>query len=225
MERKAIEFYVNSLHVRALAGLYRNQHSVNSVKKFERRNVLIKFFKRIWLPKCRSRQLLRKVLERCSQRNETQDRSRFQKQFDILKNSISTWKKRVYEKQMLLKTYMALNHYKLTLVCKHFHALKTAPQKTMATTRLVKTLISIALQKPFTQLLSVCSAQNLRLRDWKQQRQAYICHRFISYLHTIAVKTKIAKLFVQRKYLKALQAHVFRNNYVRPLAFREHQLR
>jgi len=41
----------------------------------------------------------------------------------------------------------------------------------------------------------------------------------------MAVKTKIAKLFVQRKFLKALQTYVFKHNYVRPLAFREHQLR
>ena len=126
---------------------------------------------------------------------------------------------------MLYKTFMAVNHYKLTLMCRHFHALKNAPKKTLAVSMLVQSLVHFGLQRPFDQLLKVCAAQNLRVREWKQQRQAYICHRFISHLHAMAVKTKIAKLFVQRKYLKALQMHVFKNNYVRPLAFREHQLR
>ena len=40
----------------------------------------------------------------------------------------------------------------------------------------------------------------------------------------MSVKSKLAKLFVQRKYLKAFQTYIFKNNYVRPLAFREHQL-
>ena len=53
------------------------------------------------------------------------------------------------EKQMLYKTYMALNHYKLTLICKHFHALRTAPQKTLAANRLVQSLVKAALQAPF----------------------------------------------------------------------------
>ena len=41
----------------------------------------------------------------------------------------------------------------------------------------------------------------------------------------MAVKSKIAKMFVQRRFLRALQRHVFKNNYLRPLAFREHHLR
>ena len=42
---------------------------------------------------------------------------------------------------MLYKTYMALNHYKLTLQCKYFHPLKVAPQKTVAVDRLVQGLL------------------------------------------------------------------------------------
>ena len=58
---------------------------------------------------------------------------------------------------MLYKTYMALNHYKLSLMCRHFHALKNAPQKTEAVNMLVQTLIGLALQRPFDQMLKVCA--------------------------------------------------------------------
>ena len=67
---------------------------------------------------------------------------------------------------MLYKTYMALNHYKLTLVCKHFAALRNAPRKTRAAEQLVETLHTIALWKPFKQMLAVCATRNLRVREW-----------------------------------------------------------
>lgn len=58
---------------------------------------------------------------------------------------------------MLYKTYLALNHYKLSLICKYFSVLKAAPRKTIAATRLVNCLQEVALQQPFTQLLRVCA--------------------------------------------------------------------
>ena len=70
MNKQAIEFYIRSLHTRALASLFQNRFRTSSCKKFERRQVLLKFFKRGWLPLARSRQLLRRVLERCQQRDE-----------------------------------------------------------------------------------------------------------------------------------------------------------
>ena len=82
----------------------------------------------------------------------------------MLYNSITTWKKRVEEKRMLYKTYMALNHYKLTLMCRHFLALKSAPQKTYAVNKLVSVLQTLALDDPFTQLMKVCATQKLRVR-------------------------------------------------------------
>ena len=74
-------------------------------------------------------------------------------------------------------------------------------------------------------MLRVCAEQNLRARELREQRQAYICQQFVAHLHAMAVKTKLAKLFVQRKYLKALQTYIFKHNYVRPLAFREYHLK
>ena len=71
LQRKAIEFYIQSLHTRALAGLYQNSHRIAVCKSFERRQALIKFFKRRWLAKCRGRQLLRRVLEVCSVREQS----------------------------------------------------------------------------------------------------------------------------------------------------------
>ena len=69
VERAAIQFYVRSLLARALASLCQNRRRLVNCKRFERRKALIKFFKRRWLPKCRSRQLLRAVLDRCVERD------------------------------------------------------------------------------------------------------------------------------------------------------------
>ena len=55
VERAAIEFYVRSLLARSLASLCQNRRRLMNCKKFERRKVLSKFFKRRWLPKCRAR--------------------------------------------------------------------------------------------------------------------------------------------------------------------------
>jgi len=94
---------------------------------------------------CRARLLLRRVLESCAERDQDQDRSRYQRQFDILKNALRTWKKRVSEKQLLYDNYMAINHYKLSLVYRHFMALKNAPTKTIAVNKLVNSLLGLAI--------------------------------------------------------------------------------
>ena len=46
---------------------------------------------------------------------------------------------------MLYKNYMAVNHYKVSLVYGHFMALKNAPIKTTAIYKLVPCLLSIAM--------------------------------------------------------------------------------
>lgn len=48
MTRQAIQFYVRSLHNRALASLYQNGIRLAKCKRFERRQALLKFFKRRW---------------------------------------------------------------------------------------------------------------------------------------------------------------------------------
>ena len=132
VERVAIQFYVRSLMARALASMCQNRIRLLNCKRFERRKVLAKFFKRRWLPKCRSRQLLRNVLVKCCERDSDQDRPRYQRQIDAVRSAIHTWRKRVEERHMLYKTYLALNHYKLSLVFRAFKALRDDPAKRRA---------------------------------------------------------------------------------------------
>lgn len=87
-----------------------------------RRQAYLKFFKRRWKPTYQKSTLLRRVLERWSDREEQQERSRYQREFDRLKLCLDRWKLRVEEKHNMIKTYMALNHYKNTLLIKSFRA-------------------------------------------------------------------------------------------------------
>ena len=94
-ERRAIQFYCYSLHTKALVGLYQNSFKLALVKKFKRRQAFLKFFKRTWAPRTRQRQLLRRVLARYALKEESQERGRYQRQFDLLKGALEKWKKRV----------------------------------------------------------------------------------------------------------------------------------
>ena len=78
-ERRALQFYCHSLHTKALVALYQNSFKLAVIKKFKRRHALLKFFKRRWVPKTRQRQLLRRVLAKCVLKEESQERSRYQR--------------------------------------------------------------------------------------------------------------------------------------------------
>jgi len=86
---------------------------------------------------------------KCSLRDQSQVRTRYQRQFDLLKSALGTWRKRVEEKQMLYKTYMAYNHYRISLIIRAFKALKNAPLKSLGAIKLMNCLGRIVLQNPF----------------------------------------------------------------------------
>ena len=76
MEKKAIEFYVRSLHSKALAGLYQNHVIGEKLMLFQRRNTFLKFFKRKWLAKTRARLLFKRIVFRAVDSYQTTGKSR-----------------------------------------------------------------------------------------------------------------------------------------------------
>ena len=50
-EKLAVQFYSHSLHTKALVGLYQNSFKLTVIKKFQRRQAFLKFFKRKWIIK------------------------------------------------------------------------------------------------------------------------------------------------------------------------------
>jgi hypothetical protein len=75
-ERVAIEYYVKSLHSKALASLYRNQVQGGKISQFIKRSTFVKYFKRRWLKKTRARLLFRKVVMKAVEGEETVGKSR-----------------------------------------------------------------------------------------------------------------------------------------------------
>lgn len=45
--------------------------------------------------------------------------------------------------------------------------------------------------------------------------------RVIKEWHKMSVQTKIANMFFKRKYLSALQTHLYQKNYINPLGYRD----
>ena len=156
-ERRAIQFYCYSLHTKALVGLYQNSFKLALVKKFKRRQAFLKFFKRAWAPKTRQRQLLRRVLARCLLKEESQERSRYQRQYDLLRSALDQWKKKVSQKHKLIHTYMALNHYKNSLILRTFYRLKGGPMRRRGFEVLNNLAKASALKPAFDQLRYVCT--------------------------------------------------------------------
>ena len=74
-----------------------------------------------------------------------------------MRGVLHTWRKRVEERHTLYKTYLALNHYKLSLVFRAFQALRDDPAKNRAAAHMMSRLQWIGLQKPFDQMLRVCA--------------------------------------------------------------------
>lgn len=84
------------------------------------------------MPKAEKCRLLRRVFDRASERDQQMERSRYQRQYDVLKARFDLWKSKVEEKNELIQQYMALSHYRVTLLVKSFKALKSVTQKNLA---------------------------------------------------------------------------------------------
>ena len=127
-ERLAVQFYSHSLHTKALVALYQNSFKLTVIKKFQRRQAFLKFFKRKWMIKTKQRQLLRDVLIKFIAKEERQEKSRYQRQLDLMQNYIQKWRKRVQKHRKLVHTSIALGHYCDSLKYQAFRALKAGPR-------------------------------------------------------------------------------------------------
>lgn len=136
-----------------------------------------------------------------------------------------TWRKVAFAKQMKIKKMMALNHFKCQMLFKYFYHLRRAPFKTRACVKLVRVLYRAGLGKPFAQMRRVYKQREGMLADVRSNHNTYVVQQIMAVWHSHAVKQKIAKMFFKRKYLSALQDHVFEQNYIRPAQLREHMLK
>ena len=90
-------------------------------------------------------------------KEESQERSRYQRQFDLLKGALEKWKKKVAQKQKLIRTYMALNHYKNSLLFRTFYRLKGAPMRRRGLEKLANLFKTSAIRPALDQLRYVCT--------------------------------------------------------------------
>jgi len=67
------------------------------------------------------------VFDRAEERAQAIEPSFYQRQYDVVKEKFDRWHQRTYEKEAMIKNYMALNHYKMTLLFKAFEKVKQVP--------------------------------------------------------------------------------------------------
>ena len=92
---------------------------------------------------------LRLVLGKISEKVELQERLRYQKEFEIVKQVLLFWRDRVNDKQKLIHHLTALNHYKQTLVSKSFITLKKLLSCSRGAKMFSKVIISSVLNPAF----------------------------------------------------------------------------
>jgi hypothetical protein len=125
------------------------------------------------------------------------------------------WKSKVAESIFIIKNYMALNHYKLTLILKAFRQLKALGLQRAA----VEMLVGMFRQRMETALGSIAQAtskQALVCDEYRDYRSRVLQSAVLREWHSHTVKHKIAKMFFKRKYLRAFSDLVFATQHQRP---------
>ena len=134
----------------------------------------------------------------------------------MIKRRFDLWKSRVAESILLIKNYMALNHYKLTLTVKAFHQLKASRYQRLAL-ELVVNLFRRRIESAFTSISQATSNQTIVCREFQEYRSRVLQSSVWREWHSHTVKHKIAKMFFKRKYLRALQEYTHSYQYMKPI--------
>jgi len=120
MKGKARSYHKQALSSKALLMLYVHAQERSKVKRFQRKLVFKKFFKRAWKSQFARHRHLRTVLKMISKKEAEWERTRYQREFNHILKAFETWRGRVHERRKLIQNYNALSQYRSSLLIKHF---------------------------------------------------------------------------------------------------------
>jgi len=133
----------------------------------------------------------------------------------MLKARFDLWRSKVDEKNELIKQYMALSHYRVTLIVKSFKALRSETQKNLACC-LLASLFLRKQTETFDLLRQAVTQQQQLCEDYRAYSQRNQQSQVLKKWHQVVVQNKIAKMFFKRKYLRALQEYCLVTQHQRP---------
>ncbi|CDW91595.1 UNKNOWN [Stylonychia lemnae] len=218
------QYYKQALMSKSLLSLYQHYLKTLRVKRFQKKLIYKKFFLKGWKPQYAKIQSLRRVLLKIADKIKLNERFKYQREFELKRETIGQWKERVDDKKRLIQHYTALTHYRQNLILKSFMAFKKNIRYVKGLFQIQQVVWRYRLYPIFQTIKNATQNQKLTESSFLDYRQNYLKAEVFNKLRQNQVEGKLAKLFMKKRVFKAWQIINYRKNHELPSHYRAQKL-